>query len=322
MISSEERDVVIVGAGPAGLCAALYAGRGLLRSVLLERGVPGGELLNTEWIDDYPGFEHVLGRQLADLMTAHAVKFGADIRQDTVLSIVRQENEIFQVTTGLGHVYEAPSVILTAGGTPTKLGVPGELEYAGRGVSYCAVCDGAFFKGETLAVIGGGDAAVEEADYLTRYAEKVYVVHRRDQFRASKILQERLFANPKIEVIWNKQVREFKGGPGGLQSVELVDTLTGEPFSLAATGAFIFIGFQPNTGLVKQHVKHDSAGYLITDDRMMTSIPGLFAAGDVRAQLTRQITTAVGDATTAAVAVEKYLTDRKARLAASAQVGV
>ncbi len=322
MISSEERDVVIVGAGPAGLCAALYAGRGLLRSVLLERGVPGGELLNTEWIDDYPGFEHVLGRQLADLMTGHAVKFGADIRQDTVLSIVRQENGIFQVATALGHVYEAPSVILTAGGTPTKLEVPGELEYAGRGVSYCAVCDGAFFKGETLAVIGGGDAAVEEADYLTRYAEKVYVVHRRDQFRASKILQERLFANPKIEVIWNKQVREFKGGPGGLQSVELVDSLTGEPSSLAATGAFIFIGFQPNTGLVKQHAKHDPAGYLITDDRMMTSIPGLFAAGDVRAQLTRQITTAVGDATTAAVAVEKYLTDRKARLAASAQVGV
>ena len=168
MISSEEKDVVIVGAGPAGLCAALYAGRGLLRSVLLERGVPGGELLNTEWIDDYPGFKHILGRQLADLMTTHAVEFGADIRQDTVLSIVRQDNGIFQVATGLGHLYEAPSVILTAGGTPTKLEVPGELEYAGRGVSYCAVCDGAFFKGEILAVIGWGYAAVEEDDYLTR----------------------------------------------------------------------------------------------------------------------------------------------------------
>ncbi len=243
MISSEEKDVVIVGAGPAGLCAALYAGRGLLRSVLLERGVPGGELLNTEWIDDYPGFKHILGRQLADLMTTHAVKFGADIRQDTVLSIVRQDNGIFQVATGLGHLYEAPSVILTAGGTPTKLEVPGELEYAGRGVSYCAVCDGAFFKGETLAVIGGGDAAVEEADYLTRYAEKVYVVHRRDQFRASKILQERLFANPKIEVIWNKQVREFKGGPGGLQSVELVDTPDGWAVLAGCHGGFHFHRF-------------------------------------------------------------------------------
>jgi thioredoxin reductase (NADPH) len=322
MISSEDKDVVIVGAGPAGLCAALYAGRGLLKSVLLERGVPGGELLNTEWIDDYPGFKHILGRQLADLMSSHAVEFGADIRQDTVLSIVRQDSGIFQVATALGHLYEAPSVILTAGGTPTKLEVPGELEYAGRGVSYCAVCDGAFFKGEILAVIGGGDAAVEEADYLTRYAQKVYVIHRRDQFRASKILQERLFANPKVEVIWNKQVREFKGGPSGLQTVEMVDTLTGAPASLPATGAFIFIGFQPNTGLVKQHAKHDAAGYLITDDRMMTSIPGLFAAGDVRSQLTRQITTAVGDATTAAVAVEKYLTERKSKLAARAQVGV
>jgi len=322
MRQREELDVIIVGGGPAGLCAALYAGRGLLRSVLLERGVTGGELLNTEWIDDYPGLEHVLGRQLADMMTAHALKFGADIRQDTVESIVRRDDGIFEVTTGLGHVYEAPSVILTAGGTPTKLEVPGELDYAGRGVSYCAVCDGAFFKGEILAVIGGGDAAVEEADYLTRYAEKVYVIHRRDEFRASKILQERLFANPKIEVIWNKQVREFLGDPTGMKSVELVDTVTGEQSSLAATGAFIFIGFKPNTGLVKQHAAHDPSGYLITDDRMMTSIPGLYAAGDVRSQLTRQITTAVGDATTAAVAVEKYLAERKGRLSSKAPVGV
>ncbi|HEY4648861.1 MAG TPA: FAD-dependent oxidoreductase, partial [Gemmatimonadales bacterium] len=227
-MTRSELDLVIVGGGPAGLCAAMYAGRGLLRSVLVERGVPGGELLNTEWIDDYPGFEHVLGRQLADLMTAHAIKFGADIRQDTVESIVRRDNGIFEVATALGHVYEAPAVILTAGGTPTKLEVPGELEYAGRGVSYCAVCDGAFFKGETLAVIGGGDAAVEEADYLTRYGQKVYVVHRRGEFRASKILQERLFANPKTEVIWNKRVLEFLGSPAGLKMVELEDTVTGE----------------------------------------------------------------------------------------------
>ena len=200
--------------------------------------------------------------------------------------------------------------------------MPGELEYAGRGVSYCAVCDGAFFKGEELAVIGGGDAAVEEADYLTRYASKVTVVHRRDQFRASKLLQERLFENPKIEVIWNKQVREFKGGPSGLKSVEMVDTVTGEPSSLPATGSFIFIGFRPNTGLVKEHFDHDPSGYMITDDRMMTSIPGLFAAGDVRAQLTRQITTAVGDATTAAIAVEKFLTERRRHSVAKAKVGV
>ena len=322
MISREELDVIIVGAGPAGLCAAMYSGRGLLRSVLLERGVPGGELLNTEWIDDYLGFEHVLGRQLADLMTAHAVKFGADIRQEPVEAITRRNDGIFEVATAMGKVYKAPTVILTAGGTPTKLGVPGELEYAGRGVSYCAVCDGAFFKGDTVAVIGGGDAAVEEADYLTRYAEKVYIIHRRDQFRASKILQERLFANPKIEVLWNKRVRELKGAPEGLRRIELEDTETGAESVLEATGAFVFIGFQPNTGLVRQHATHDPSGYLITDDRMMTSIPGLFAAGDVRSQLTRQITTAVGDATTAAIAVEKYLTDRKSRLESKARVGV
>lgn len=322
MIRSEELDVIIIGAGPAGMCAAMYAGRGLLRSVLLERGVPGGELLNTEWIDDYPGFEHILGRDLAERMASHARKFGADIRQETVEAIVKRDDGIFEVATAMQTVYEAPTVVLTAGGTPTKLEVPGELEYAGRGVSYCAVCDGAFFKGDVVAVIGGGDAAVEEADYLTRYASKVYVIHRRDQFRASKILQERLFANPKIEVIWNKQVRQFNGGPAGLQSIDLVDTVTSGKSSLPATGAFIFIGFKPNTQLVRQHVDHDPAGYLITDDRMMTSIPGLFAAGDVRAQLTRQITTAVGDATTAAIAVEKYLAERKSRLESKAKVGV
>jgi thioredoxin reductase (NADPH) len=322
MRRSEEHHLVIVGAGPAGLCAALYAGRGMLDAVVLERGKPGGELLNTEWIDDYIGFEHILGRELAAKMADHAVKFGADIRQENVESVSRRDDGIFEVATSGGTIYEAPAVILTAGGTPTKLEVPGELEYAGRGVSYCAVCDGAFFKGETLAVIGGGDAAVEEADYLTRYASKVHVVHRRDEFRASKILQERLFANPKIDVIWNKKVTEFKGEPKGLQSVELEDTVSGELSSLPVTGSFIFIGFRPNTGLVKEHFVHDPAGYMITDERMMTSIPGLFAAGDVRAQLTRQITTAVGDATTAAIAVEKYLAERRSLAAAKAKVGV
>jgi thioredoxin reductase (NADPH) len=318
----EEHDLIIVGAGPAGLCAALYAGRGMLDAVVLERGVPGGELLNTEWIDDYIGFEHILGRDLAAKMADHAMKFGADIRQEHVDSISRKHEGTFEVATSSGTIFEAPAVILTAGGTPTKLEVPGELEYAGRGVSYCAVCDGAFFKGEPLAVIGGGDAAVEEADYLTRYASNVKVVHRRDEFRASKILQERLRANPKIEVIWNKKVTEFKGGPAGLNSVQLEDTQTEEPSSLDVTGAFIFIGFRPNTGLVKEHFAHDPAGYMITDERMMTSIPGLFAAGDVRAQLTRQITTAVGDATTAAIAVEKYLAERRAPRPAKAKVGV
>lgn len=319
MSTRHRYEVVIVGGGPAGLCAALYAGRGMLKTVLLERGVPGGELLNTEWIEDYPGFKKIKGRELAQAMTEHAREFGAEVRQENVESIVRRDDGIFEIATTLGGVYEAPAVILTAGGTPNKLGVPGELEYAGRGVSYCAVCDGAFFKGETIAVVGGGDAAVEEAEYLTRYAERVYVIHRRDEFRASKLLQERLFANPKIEVIWNKRVLELLGGPSGLTSISLEDTVTGARSSLPATGCFVFIGFSPNSGLVKQHFAHDASGYILTDDRMMTSIPGLFAAGDLRVQLTRQVTTAVGDATTAAIAVEKYLTQLKSR---AAPVGV
>ncbi len=300
-------DVVIVGAGPAGLCAALYAGRGMLKSITIERGAPGGELLNTDLIEDYIGFESVKGRELAQKFAEHARKFGAELVTDTVEKIRKAADGLFDVFTSHERLYRAPAVILTAGGTPVKLGVPGEREYAGKGVSYCAVCDGAFFKGEVLAVVGGGDAAVEEADYLTRYASKVYIVHRRDQLRASKILQERAFANPKIEMVWNKRVLEIVGDGAAVKHLKLEDTVTGAASQLPVNGVFVFIGFKPNTGIVEGHAKHDANGYFVTDERMMTSIPGLFAAGDVRSQLTRQITTAVGDGTTAAVAVEKYL---------------
>lgn len=302
-----EYDVVIVGAGPAGLCAAMYAGRGMLKAVTIERGAPGGELLNTDLIEDYIGFESIKGWELAQKMAEHARKFGAELVTDTVERVRKAPDGWFDVETARGVTYRAPAVILTAGGTPVKLGVPGEREYAGKGVSYCAVCDGAFFKGEVLAVVGGGDAAVEEADYLTRYASKVYIVHRRDQLRASKILQERAFANPKIEMVWNKTVPEIVGNGTGVDHLVLQDTVTHERSTLKVGGVFVFVGFKPNTELVEGHPKHDAGGYFVTDDRMMTSIPGLFAAGDVRSQLTRQITTAVGDATTAAIAVEKYL---------------
>lgn len=307
----KELDVIIVGAGPAGLCAAMYAGRGMLKAVTLERGAPGGELLNTDLIEDYPGFESIKGWELSQKMAEHAQKFGANIVTATVSAVRRQPDGTFEVETDNGDRYHAPAVIITAGGTPTKLGVPGEKEYAGRGVSYCAVCDGAFFKGEVLAVVGGGDAAVEEADYLTRYASKVYVVHRRDQLRASKILQERAFANPKIEFVWNKRVVEIVGGEQVVEHLELEDTETAERSQLKVGGVFVFIGFKPNTGIIEGHFRHDAGGYIETDARMMTSIPGLFAAGDLRAQLTRQITTAVGDATTAAIAVEKYIAARR-----------
>jgi thioredoxin reductase (NADPH) len=305
--ASQPYDVIIVGAGPAGLCAAMYAGRGMLNALTIERGAPGGELLNTDLIEDYPGFESIKGWDLSEKMAEHAKKFGANIVTDAVRSVQRLKDGTFEVETDRDKKYKTLTVILTAGGTPTKLGVPGEKEYAGKGVSYCAVCDGAFFKGEVLAVVGGGDAAVEEADYLTRYASKVYVVHRRDQLRASKILQERAFANPKIEFVWNKVVKQVIGSERGVRHLELEDTVTGELSHLDVGGVFIFIGFKPNTGVVKEHFKHDASGYMVTDERMMTSIPGLFAAGDVRSQLTRQITTAVGDATTAAIAVEKYV---------------
>jgi thioredoxin reductase (NADPH) len=311
-------DTIIVGGGPAGLCAAMYAGRGMLKGVLLESKIPGGELLNTEMIEDYPGFESILGRELAERMANHARKFGAEIRQATVEGIFRRADGIFEVKTLEGDTYRAPTVILTAGGTPTKLEVPGEAEYAGFGVSYCAVCDGAFFRNQAIAVVGGGDAAVEEADYLTRYAAKVYLVHRRDQLRASRILQERLFANPKIEVVWNKKVLEVQGreqaGMRLVTGLRLEDTVTGQISTLPVSGCFVFIGFKPNSGLIREHFRHDASGYIITDNRMMTSIPGLFAAGDLRVQLVRQVTTAVGDATTAALAVEKFLAERRSKV--------
>jgi thioredoxin reductase (NADPH) len=305
-------DVVIVGAGPAGLCAALYCGRSMLKTLVLEKGVPGGELLNTELIEDYIGFESVHGFELAEKMTQHALKFGAELVTDAVASVEQRPDGRFTVTTESGEQYEAPAVILTAGGTPVKLGVPGELEYAGKGVSYCAVCDGHFFRGEIVAVVGGGDAACEEAEFLTRYASQVHIVHRRHEFRASKIIQQRVFANPRIEVVWDSVVERIEGDGGAVRHLALKNVKTGETARLPVGGVFVFVGFKPNTGVVKGHFTHDEGGYFITDSNTMSSIPGLFAAGDVRAQLTRQVTTAVGDATTAAMAVSKYLDQLKA----------
>lgn len=304
-----EHDVVIVGAGPAGMCAGLYAGRAMLNAVVLERGIPGGELLNTELIEDYPGFERVLGSDLAQKFHDHAARFGAAFRTGVTVSAIRKRDDgLFETSTDTSDTYVSPTVILTAGGTPVKLGVPGELEFAGKGVSYCAICDGAFFRNHTIAVVGGGDAAVEEADFLTRFASKVYLIHRRHEFRASRILQQRVFDNPKIEIIWDTVVDRLDGDAQGLvATLRLRNVKTGAQRDLKATGLFVFIGFKPNTGLVQGHAAHDELGYLKTDASMQTSIPGLFAAGDVRSQLTRQVTTAVGDATTAAIAAEKYL---------------
>lgn len=310
MSENKPYDVVIIGAGPAGLAAALYAGRALMRTLVLERGVAGGELLNTEYLDDVPGFPKILGRDLAAKYLDHAKEFGAEFRLGTAVERVkkRPDDGMFEISTYEGEVFLAPAVIVTAGGTPLKLGIPGEAEYAGRGVSYCAVCDGAFFKGQHVVVVGGGDAACEEAEYLTRHASKVTLIHRRDTFRAAPVIQQRVFANPKIEVVRNTTAEEVLGGPGGMHGLRVRDAVTGETRVIEAGGLFVFIGFKPNTGIIADHYEHDAGGYVITDLAMHTSVPGLFCAGDMRAQLTRQVTTAQGDATTAAIGVYRYLT--------------
>ncbi|HSP07985.1 MAG TPA: thioredoxin-disulfide reductase [Candidatus Dormibacteraeota bacterium] len=303
-----EYDVIIVGGGPAGLAAGLYTARMNLRTVVVDRGPLGGQLLNTELIEDYPGIESILGSELAVRMGDHARKFGVEVRDFEPVKEVDVEGATKVVRLESGEELRAPALIMAAGGLPRYLEVPGEKEYWGRGVSYCAVCDGAFFKGHELAVVGGGDAAVEEGEFLTRYASKVYIVHRRSELRAQPILVERARANPKIEFIFDAQVKEI----GGDEKVRVVRyEQHGHLNELAVGGVFIFIGFVPNSGLFKVHVNHDAAGYIITDSKMETSVEGIWAVGDVRAQLTKQIATAVGDGTTAAVAASAYVSSLK-----------
>ena len=301
-------DVIIVGGGPAGLAAGLYTARMDLKAVVLDRGPLGGQLLNTELIEDYPGFESILGTELATKMGDHARKFGLEVRDFDPVQEIDVEGDTKVVRMETGEVLRAPALIMAAGGLPRYLNVPGEKEYWGRGVSYCAVCDGAFFKGQELAVVGGGDAAVEEGDFLTRYASKVYIIHRRDQFRAQPILLDRARANPKIEFVLDSAVKSIVGSE---KVLAIRYEHRGTPAELAVGGVFIFIGFVPNSGLLKVHIDHDEGGYILTDGNLQTSIPGIWAVGDVRAQLTKQIATAVGDGTTAAVAASAYVSAMK-----------
>jgi len=305
-VIKREYDIAIVGGGPAGLTAALYAGRNKMHSVIFEPKAPGGQLLNTELVEDYPGFKSILGADLALAMAEQATLFGTEMLPAGVERIRVLDDGMKLIETDHGDFY-APAVILTAGGNPRKLGVPGEDEYAGRGVSYCAVCDGAFFQNVHLAVIGGGDAALEEAQFLTRYASNVTIIHRRWEFRAQPILVEHARRNPKIDFLFDTVVEAVEGD-STVQSLRLRNLVTQKDAVLEVGGVFIFVGFIPNTGLVEGHVEHDKAGYYITDPMtMMTSVHGIFAAGDVRSQLTRQITTAVGDATTATIAATKWV---------------
>jgi thioredoxin reductase (NADPH) len=303
-------DVIIVGGGPAGLAAALYTARMDLKTAVLDRGPLGGQLLNTELVEDYPGFESILGSDLALKMGDHARKFGVEIRDFEPVKEIDVEadsgNKIVRLESG--DELRAPALIMAAGGLPRYLQVPGEKEFWGRGVSYCAVCDGAFFKGQELAVIGGGDAAVEEGDFLTRYASTVYIIHRRSELRAQPILVDRARANPKIKFILDAHVQEIVGDDK-VQTVRYEQH--GETKELKVGGVFIFIGFVPNSTLFKVHVDHDEGGYILTDRNMQTSVEGIWAVGDVRSQLTKQIATAVGDGTTAAVAASMYITAMK-----------
>lgn len=306
MTTPKPYDMVIVGGGPAGLTAALYASRARYRTLLVERIGLGGQLLTYEKVDNYPGFpEGVSTFELTELFKTQALRFGMEHRSAEITSMdVSAPIKVLQ--TPDGPIF-AKTVIIATGCAPKKLQVKGEAELTGRGVSYCAVCDGPFYRNEAVAVIGGGDTAVEEAVYLTKFASQVHIIHRRDTLRAIKILQEEAFANPKISFHWNRIVTEVVGGPQGVTHLELQDTVTGEKSQLAVSGVFIFVGLLPNTQWVPQDIRRDALGFLITDDNMATTVPGVFAAGDVRSKSLRQIVTAVGDGATAAFCAGRYV---------------
>ncbi|QNK47524.1 thioredoxin-disulfide reductase [Brevibacterium sp. PAMC23299] len=305
MKNQETYDVIIVGAGPAGMTAAVYTSRANLNTLLIERGIPGGQMANTQDVENYPGFAHVLGPDLSNKMFEHAKKFGAVYEYGDIKEII-DEGRLKKVVT-TNKEYYAKSVIIASGADHKKLGVPGENELGGLGVSYCAVCDGAFFKGRELVVLGGGDSAVEEAVYLTRVASKVTIIHRRDQLRAQKILQERAFSNEKIEFIWNKEVTSINEENGKVNTVTLKDTKTGEQSQFPADGVFIYVGTLPLNGAFKNLDITNEEGYVVTDEAMATKIPGIFAAGDIRDKTLRQIVTATGDGSIAAQSVQHYI---------------
>jgi thioredoxin reductase (NADPH) len=299
-----EYDVIVIGGGPGGLTAGMYSARGALKTLCIEKLMPGGQIANTDLVEDYPGFESISGPELAKKFEDHAVKFGLEIAYDKVNKIKLDGR--YRTIEGDSETYRAKAIIVATGGEPRKLGVPGEKELSGRGVSYCAICDGAFFKNQVIAVAGGGDSAVEEGIFLTKYASKLYIIHRRDQLRAQKVIQNRAFANSKIEFLWNTVIEKINGSDR-VESIDLKNVKTGEKRNLNIGAIFPFIGFMPNSDIFEFDVKKDANGYLITNENMQTSVEGIYAIGDVRKQLCRQITNAVGDGTTAAVAADKYI---------------
>ena len=305
-------DVVIIGAGPAGMTAAVYTSRGSLSTLMIERGIPGGQMANTEEVENYPGFGHILGPELSTKMFEHAKKFGAEYAYGDVTEII--DGEEYKTIISGKKQYKTRAIILSTGAEYKKMGIPGESELGGRGVSYCAVCDGAFFKNKNLIVVGGGDSAVEEGVYLTRFANKVTIVHRRDELRAQKILQQRAFANEKIDFIWNATVKEIHEKDGKVGSATLVSTVDGTESVVETDGVFVYIGMVPLTAPFKNLGILNDAGYIVTNEKMETSVEGIFAAGDVRDKTLRQIVTATGDGSIAAQAVQHYVEELKEKL--------
>ena len=305
MLKKREYDVVIIGGGPAGLTAGIYAARARLQSLLIEKGATGGWIINAGVVENYPGFpDGINGLELADAMQQQAVKFGLETLIAEVTDLeVKGEQKV--VKTGEGDV-TARAVIVAGGSDRVKLGVPGEEEFTGRGVAYCAVCDGYFYRDVPVAVAGGGNAAMNEALELTKFASKVTVIHRRDELRATKILQERALADPKIEFLWNTVVEAIEG-EDTVKRLRLKKVPTGEKSTLDISGIFVAVGFRPNTDYLKKIIHLADNGTIITNEKMETDVPGIYAAGDIRSGSIRQVAAAVGDGAVAAIYAERYI---------------
>lgn len=310
MPNSEIYDVIIVGGGPAGLTAGIYAKRAALNVVLVERGVFGGQVAITKGVENYPGFIDIGGFELCEKFHEHAKSYDLEMLQKEVVA-TEPGIPYHSVRLDDGTVLRTHAVILAAGGTAKKLNTPGEIENFGKGVSYCATCDGFFFRGKTVAVVGGGDTALEDALYLAKITEKVYLIHRRDEFRGSRILQQRVFAEPRIEIVFDTVVTKINADAGGVCGISLKNRKTDADREVPVEGVFIFVGFAPNNGLVPAGIQLSTTGYVITDQKCETSIAGIFAVGDLRQKYANQIVLAAADGCTAALAAAHYVEMKK-----------